>query len=80
MKNLPARCVASMLTCLLSVSLLAGCATEHNSKPDSLSPQEQRVLYPRQYLDSLPPSERSAAERQMMGNPSRKRWNWWGRL
>jgi hypothetical protein len=43
--------------------LLGGCASEQGtSQSTTLSPEQYRKMYPRQYLDNLNPSERKRAE------------------
>jgi hypothetical protein len=55
-----------MLVAALSVSLLVGCATNQERRPETLSSEEYRMLYPSQHFDSLDPWERRDLERRMM--------------
>lgn len=64
MRNPRLRATAAILVATLSVSLWVGCATNQEHRP--LSSEEFRILYPRQYLDSLDPWERRDMERRMM--------------
>jgi hypothetical protein len=50
----------------LSASFLVGCATSQERRTETLSSEEFRMFYPRQYLDSLDPLERRDEDRRMM--------------
>ena len=62
MKKTEFRIRAAVLLGLISISVLSGCATDQKPPADTLTKKEFRVLYPRQYLDSLDPSEQRDVE------------------
>ena len=61
-----------MFLVALCVSVFVGCAT-HERQPMTVSREEMRVLYPREYLDSLDPWERQAVERRMIEDDFQQR-------
>jgi hypothetical protein len=54
------------LVAAMGASFLVGCATSQERRPETLSSDEFRMFYPRQYLDSLDPLERRNEDRRMM--------------
>jgi hypothetical protein len=52
------------LASLLSLSVLVGCTTNRAPQKETLSNQEFRFLYPRQYYESASPLERQELDRQ----------------
>jgi hypothetical protein len=72
MRNARFRSTAATLAAALSVSLFGGCATDRERRTETLTSEEFRILYPRQYLDSLDPSERLNVERRMMEEELRR--------
>ena len=54
---------ALTLVSVLGINILAGCATDKESRTESLSNTEFRQLYPRQYYESASPSERQELDR-----------------
>ena len=65
MRNSHFRLSLAVVATLFGTSLLAGCATEQPYAHESLSDQEYRFLYPRQYSDSLNSSDRKEVEQGM---------------
>jgi hypothetical protein len=55
---------ALTLLSVLSITFLVGCATENESGTDTLTNEQFRRLYPRQYYESTSQSERQEMERQ----------------
>jgi hypothetical protein len=53
------------LVSILCFSVLVGCATDKEPQAETLSNQEFRFLYVRQYYESASPSERQMLDRQM---------------
>jgi hypothetical protein len=49
---------------ILCLSVLVGCTTNRAPQKETLSNQEFRFLYPRQYYESASPSERQELDRQ----------------
>lgn len=52
------------LVSLLGINILVGCATDKESRTESLSNKEFQQLYPRQHYESASPSERQELDRQ----------------
>lgn len=65
MRNLRFGSNVAALVVALNVSLLVGCATNQYRRTKTLSSEEYRYLYPRQYFNSLDPLERREVEDQM---------------
>lgn len=59
------RSIVATLVSVTCVSLILGCAAKNERRSETLSEQELRILYPRQYLKSLDPFEREYVERRM---------------
>ena len=72
MTNARFRSATVALAAALGAGLLFGCATSKESQTETLSREEFRFLYPRQYLDSLDPLERRDAEHRMMEDELRR--------
>ena len=58
-------CSAALtLVSVVGINVLVGCATDKEPRAESLSNEEFRRLYPRQYYESASPSERQELDRQ----------------
>jgi len=61
-----------MFLAAITVSVFVGCASPHGQSK-TLSGEEMRALYPREYLDSLDPWERQGVERRMIEDDLKQR-------
>jgi hypothetical protein len=53
-----------ILVSVVTINVLVGCATDKAPQTETLSKEEFRRLYPRQYYESASPSERQEMDRQ----------------
>ena len=66
MRNARLCSTAATVVGAVSICFLVGCVTSQERQREMLSREEFRILYPRQYYDSLDPLERRAIERRLM--------------
>jgi hypothetical protein len=54
-----------IFTGVAACGVLLGCSVSQDAKPRKLSSEVVRILYPRQYLDSVDPIDRKVVERDL---------------